>query len=394
MKIINKTIDSLIFAEYNPRQLTEEQYQQLKDSITRFGLVDPIIVNQHQDRKNIIVGGHQRTRVAKKLGIEEVPCVFVNLPYEKERELNVRLNKNTGGWDYDILADMFELDELIDWGFKEEELVGFDADIEVEGNIDDDQISEEVEPVCKLGDIWELGSHRIICEDATIIKNINLLMDGQKADMVFTDPPYALFGNSTGVSGITDDKMAMPFFREILTNYKKNTKLFAHIYVCCDWHSAFAIESASRDAKLTPKNLCIWDKGDGGLGAMYQQCYEMIWFFGNSPIKTTTSHGQKRGERTVNGKSNIWRYPRVTGSGRLHNAQKPVGMIENAIKNSANAKGLCLDFFLGSGSTLIACEKTNRVCYGMELDPHYCDVIINRWEQYTGKKARLVNGTT
>ena len=171
MEIVNKSIDSLIFAEYNPRQLTDDQYQQLKDSITRFGLVDPIIVNQHQDRKNIIVGGHQRTRVAKKLGIEEVPCVFVNLPYEKERELNVRLNKNTGGWDYDILADMFDLDELIDWGFNEEELVGFDAEIEVEGNIDDDEIPEEVEPVCKLGDIWELGNHRLLCGDSTKKEN-------------------------------------------------------------------------------------------------------------------------------------------------------------------------------------------------------------------------------
>ena len=122
MKIIQKTIDSLIFAEYNPRQLTEEQYQNLKDSITRFGLVDPILVNINPDRANIIVGGHQRVRVAKKLDIEEVPCVELNLTYEEERELNVRLNKNTGGWDFDILADLFDVDELIKWGFKNEEL--------------------------------------------------------------------------------------------------------------------------------------------------------------------------------------------------------------------------------------------------------------------------------
>ena len=140
MKIVNKNIDSLIFAEYNPRQLTDEQYQHLKDSITRFGLVDPIIVNQHQDRKNIIVGGHQRTKVAKKLGIEEVPCVFVNLPYEKERELNVRLNKNTGGWDYDILADMFDVDDLTSWGFTNQELKGLGEMV-----IPDDKEMEEPE---------------------------------------------------------------------------------------------------------------------------------------------------------------------------------------------------------------------------------------------------------
>ena len=126
MEIHQKTIDSLIFAEYNPRQLTDEQYKQLKDSITRFGLVDPVIVNQHKDRLNIIVGGHQRVKVAKKMGIEDVPCVFVNLNYDKERELNVRLNKNTGGWDFDILADMFDMDELIGWGFSNEDLKLFD----------------------------------------------------------------------------------------------------------------------------------------------------------------------------------------------------------------------------------------------------------------------------
>ena len=138
MKIINKNIDSLVFAEYNPRQLTAEQYQQLKDSIERFGLVDPIIVNQHKDRKNVIIGGHQRTRVAKKLGIEEVPCVFVNLSYEKERELNVRLNKNVGGWDYDILADNFELEELTDWGFSEKNLFGMFGEVDYSILEDDD----------------------------------------------------------------------------------------------------------------------------------------------------------------------------------------------------------------------------------------------------------------
>ena len=122
MELHQKNIDTLIFAEYNPRQLTAEQYQQLKDSISRFGLVDPIIVNINEDRKNIIVGGHQRVKVAKKMGIEEVPCVFVNLTYDKERELNVRLNKNTGGWDFDVLADNFDINELIDWGFSNEEL--------------------------------------------------------------------------------------------------------------------------------------------------------------------------------------------------------------------------------------------------------------------------------
>ena len=128
MNIQIKKIDSLVFAEYNPRQLTKEQYKNLKDSITRFGIVDPIIVNSNEDRKNIIVGGHQRVKVAEKLGIKEVPCVFVDLPYDKERELNVRLNKNTGSFDFDILANMFDMGELADWGFDDNDLKLFDND--------------------------------------------------------------------------------------------------------------------------------------------------------------------------------------------------------------------------------------------------------------------------
>ena len=393
MNIVYRDINDLISAEYNPRQLTNDQFNQISDSIKRFGIVDPIIVNKNKEREDIIIGGHQRIKVAKDLNIEKVPTVELDLNYDKERELNIRLNKNSGDWDYDVLANGFEMDELMEWGFSEDDLVGFaPEEEETEGLTDDDAIPEDVEPVCKLGDLYQLGEHRLLCGDATKKEDVDRLMNGNKADMVFTDPPYALFGNSTGVSGITDDKMVMPFFRQILKTYRNYTKLYSHIYMCCDWHSAFAVESASRDAKLTPKNLCIWDKGDGGMGAMYQQCYEMVWFFANSPIQNTTARGTS-GERVVNGKPNIWRHKRVTDKGRVHNAQKPVEMMENAIKNSSDLNGLCIDLFLGSGSTLIACEKTNRKCYGMELDPHYCDVIIKRWEDFTGKKAELIGKT-
>ena len=142
-KIIQRDIDSLIFAEYNPRQLTKDQHQHLKDSIQRFGLVDPILVNSHADRKDIIIGGHQRVRVAKDLDIQEVPCIELSLTYEKERELNIRLNKNSGSWDYDVLANMFEMEELQDWGFDESQLAGF-SDIDYSA-LDDDSLDEEIE---------------------------------------------------------------------------------------------------------------------------------------------------------------------------------------------------------------------------------------------------------
>lgn len=382
--------NQLIMAEYNPRQLTKDQHSQLKDSIKRFGLVDPLIVNKNKERKNILVGGHQRLRIAKELGINKIPCVEVNLNIDQEKELNIRLNKNVGEWDYDSLANYFDVGELMDWGFTDDELQFYEEEPE-QGLIEDDEIPEVEEAITKQGDLWILGEHRLLCGDATKKEDVDLLMDGNKADMVFTDPPYALFGNSTGVAGITDDKMVKPFFRDVFNLCRNNTKLYSHIYVCCDWHSAFSLESSARESKLTAKNLCIWDKGDGGVGAMYQQCYEMVWFFANSPIATKTSGVKKtgNGERTINGKPNIWRHNRATKD-RKHNAQKPTQMMANAIENSSDIKNICIDPFLGSGSTLIACEKTNRKCYGMELDPHYCDVIVKRWEEFTGKKAKRV----
>ena len=181
-------VSNLIFAEYNPRELTKDQHQDLKDSITRFGLVDPLIVNIHKERKNILVGGHQRLKIAKELGYKDVPCVEVDLSPDQEKELNVRLNKNTGQWDWDALANHFDVGELLEWGFSEDELQFTEPD--VQGLTDDDDIPEVEESITKQGDLWILGEHRLLCGDATKKEDVERLMDGQKADMVFTDPPY------------------------------------------------------------------------------------------------------------------------------------------------------------------------------------------------------------
>jgi DNA modification methylase len=284
-----------------------------------------------------------------------------------------------------------ELESLNELDF-DLDLTGFSIDDilpeETEGLTDEDSVPEvPEEPVSKKGDVWVLGNHRLMCGDSTSIDAVELLMGGVKADMVFTDPPYALFGNSTGVAGVADDNMVRSFFRDVFVAMKTHSKLFAHFYVCCDWHSAFAIEGVSRQVEIKPKNLIIWDKGDGGVGAMYQHCYEMVWFFDNSPTSKTTMPNTKAGVRTVNGVPNIWRVSRHTSSDRVHNAQKPIELVEIAVENGSDSKSNVLDLFGGSGTTLIACEKTNRNAYLMELDPKYCDVIVNRWQEYAGKQA-------
>ena len=385
MKTIRKQLAEITPYAKNAKKHSRQQINNVAESIKQYGFVQPIVI----DRNGVIVIGHCRALAAQKLGMAEVPCVCVDdLTPEQVNALRLVDNKsNESDWDFDLLKD--ELPELdlsafdFDWGLPEitEEVIEDEAP----------EVDEDADPIAKLGDIWQLGRHRLVCGDSTDKATVEMLMDGKKADMVFTDPPYALFGNSTGVAGICDDKMTRPFFLAIFQRLRENTKLFGHIYACCDWHSAFSLQAMAKQAGLTEKNLCIWDKGDGGLGAMYQQCYEMVWFFANSPIATQTIGNKKSGERTINGKPNIWRYSRENSNDRVHNAQKPLAMVEFAIKNSCDKGENVLDLFGGSGTTLIASEATDRVCYMMELDPKYCDVIIKRWETLTGEKAVLLN---
>lgn len=385
MDVRNISVKDLIPYERNTKKHDKTQINNVAESIKQYGFVQPIVI----DKNNVVVIGHCRLLAAKQLKMKEVPCVCVeDLTDEQVKALRIVDNKsNESEWDFDILPDELAELDLSDFDFD----FGIDNEKEETDVVEDEapEVDEENEPIAKLGDIWQLGRHRLMCGDSTDKETVELLMDGKKADMVFTDPPYALFGNSTGVAGICDDKMTRPFFLAIFQRLRENTKLFGHIYACCDWHSAFSLQAMAKQAGLTEKNLCIWDKGDGGLGAMYQQCYEMVWFFANSPLATQTIGKKKAGERTVNGKPNIWRYSRENSNDRVHNAQKPLAMVEFAIKNSCDKDENVLDLFGGSGTTLIASEETDRTCYMMELDERYVSVIINRYLNFTGRKDEI-----
>jgi DNA modification methylase len=315
-----------------------------------------------------------RLKAAKECKLKEIPIILADeWTAEQRAEFLIKDNVGFGEWDWDQLANEWDVQQLEDWGL---DVPDFEGE-ELEAQEDDYEIPDVVQTDIVLGDLFEIGEHRLLCGDSTDSDQVAKLMNGEVADAVFTDPPYALFGNSTGVADVADDKMVRPFFRSILKTYKTITKPYGHIYVCCDWHSAFVIEAMSKEVELKAKNLCIWDKGDGGVGAMYQQCYEMIWFFDNSPKNTTTSRTIKAGVRTVNGKPNIWRHNRVS-SERVHNAQKPVEMVANAIINSTDNSQIVVDLFGGSGTTMIACQNIKRKCKMMEMEPKYCQVIIDR----------------
>lgn len=401
MKVKEYDINQLISAEYNPRQLSQRQYQNLRNSIQRFGLVDPILINVNKDRKNIIIGGHQRVNIAKVLEIKKVPCVELDLTLEQERELNIRLNQNTGDWDFDVLADNFDLDELMEFGFEEKDLKLDLFEVEEEGLTDDDDIPEDVESVCKLGDLWKLGNHRLLCGDSTKKENIELLLDGNISDILFTSPPYNV-GDGAKLDGNTHLNTS---------KYKNNTdddidydKLIIDstaIAIKYNKYTFYNIQHlAGNKIQLVDylykfKNelvdTIIWNKINTAPAMaknVLNSKFEYIFIFSKDNSRAINT-GNFRG--TIN---NVYdgEPQRKNEFSKVHSATFPIHLPLFIINSFTKKNDCVMDNFLGTGTTLIACEKTNRKCYGMELDEKYCDIIINRWEQYTGKKAELING--
>lgn len=382
-------------AEYNPRQLTKDQYSQLKDSITRFGLVDPLIVNKNKERKNILVGGHQRFKIAKEMGIDEIPCVEVDLTLDAEKELNIRLNKNVGEWDYDALANYFDVGELTDWGFSNDELQ-FYEDEPVQGLIDDDEIPEVEEAITKEGDLWILGDHRVLCGDATKKEDVDLLMDGRKADICFTSPPYNLNGS---VDNKNNKKKMYVNSDDNLDEYTNLLSDFTAISLKKTRFTFVNLQGLSNNQKdifryvgnlvETLKDVFIWNKKNappniqkGSFGTKFEYifCFSKDNHKGrNFPCNWQGKYFNVIDCETNNGQQET----------EIHRAGFPIALPIWILEKMDFAKSL-YEPFLGTGTTLIACEKTNRKCYGMEIDPHYCDVIVKRWEDFTGKKAERI----
>jgi DNA modification methylase len=382
----------------NARRRTDRSASLIAESLKRFGAARSIVI----DEDGRILAGNGTVEGAKKAGIDKLRIIEAEgdeliavrrAGLTEDEKVGLALADNRSSdlseWDNEMLRQLSEEHDLTPW-FEDGELLAEVLEPE-EGLTDADDVPEvPEEPITKPGDLWILGDHRLLCGDSTDVLAVERLMDGQKADMVFTDPPYALFGNSTGVAGITDDKMIMPFFRNIFSMCRTHVKAFGHVYTCCDWHSCNAINRAAAEVTLPAKNLIVWDKGDAGIGGMFMNCHELIWFFTNTPEnRNTMKAAGKVGERPVNGVANIWRIKKVPPKQREHNAAKPIELINIGIYASSNNGELILDLFGGSGSTLIACEETARKCSMMEMEPKYCDVIVKRWENFTGKKAML-----
>lgn len=374
-------------AAYNPRKKLkagDKEYEKIKNSIQEFGYVEPIIVNYDMT----VIGGHQRLTVLKDLGYTEVQCVVVRIEDEnKVKALNVALNKITGAWDEQLLADL-----LVDLKTQEfnTDFTGFEApEIEQlfskvhnkEIKEDDFDVDEELKKptMSKLGDIWLLGRHRFICGDSTKPETYDILMDGQLANMVLTDPPYNVDVEETA-GKIKNDNMADEDFYKFLfaafVCMEQNMAQDASIYVFHADTQGLNFRKAFHDAGFYLSGCCIWKKNALVLGrSPYQWRHEPCLFGWKLGGKHQWYSDRKQ--------TTIWEYDRPKSS-KDHPTMKPVALMAYPIQNSCMSNCIVLDPFLGSGSTLIACEETNRICYGIELDEKFADVIVKRYIETKG----------
>ena len=366
---------------YNPRKNLkpgDPEYEKLRRSIEEFGYVEPVIWNE---RTGNIVGGHQRFKVLVQMGEQEVDCVVVNLDPDKEKALNIALNKISGEWDIPLLTDL--LKDLDTNGF-DLSLTGFDLpDLNKlfgipdtkEDDFDADKALSEIDvPKTKLGDIWQLGKHRLVCGDSTSNEVIAKLMETQMADLILTDPPYNVdYEGGTGLE-IQNDKMQdeqfLHFLLEAFKRMHEFSKPGAAAYIFHADSEGYNFRSAFKTAGYTLRQCLIWAKNQLVMGRQdYQWKHEPILY----GWKDGASHAWYADRK----QTTLVEFDRPQKNPD-HPTMKPVGLCGYFIKNSSKEGDIVLDSFGGSGSTLIACEQMNRICYTCELDPKYCDVIVKR----------------
>ena len=374
-------------AAYNPRKKLkagDKEYEKIKNSIQEFGYVEPIIVNYDMT----VIGGHQRLTVLKDLGYTEVECVVLHIEDEhKVKALNIALNKITGAWNEQLLADLLVDLQSADFntdltGFEPAEIDQLFSKVHNKKITEDDfDVGAELQKptIAQAGDLWLLGQHRIICGDALLPESYVKLMDGKKANLVLTDPPYNVNVEETA-GKIKNDNMSDEDFYKFLfaafVNMEQNMEADASIYVFHADSKGLIFRQAFHDAGFYLSGCCIWKKDRLVLGrSPYQWQHEPCLFGWKVGGKHQWYSDRKQ--------TTIWEYDRPTSS-KDHPTMKPIALMAYPIQNSCMSNCIVLDPFSGSGSTLIACEQTNRICYGIELDEKFVDVIVARYIEQTG----------
>lgn len=411
----------------NPRKHSCKQIKQIAKSIETFGFWFPVLINS-QSR---LIAGHGRIEAAKLLGLTEVPAVRADdLTDAQARALMIADNRLTENSDWDeqllgqnlkVLSDLeldFDLDVIgFDYGEIENRILQIEVvdDEEADGADDLPQV-DQLQPVCKAGDVWRLGEHRLICGDATQAETYQALLGDERASMVFTDPPYNLsaraigrvcdseHGNFAMASGEMTPEEFTGFLGSVMKLLCQYSLAGAIHYLFMDYRHAPEMLTAGLKHYSAFKNLCVWVKDRPGMGTFYRSQHELVFVFkhGDAPHQNNFELGQFGRTR-----SNVWHFPGVKQFDakdgdpdgdealKLHPTVKPVKLIEEALLDCSRRGEIVVDPFLGSGSTLVACEKTQRRCFGIELEPRYADVTLNRWQAWTdGEAVHETSGMT
>lgn len=385
MEIRNISVKDLIPYERNTKKHDKTQINNVAESIKQYGFVQPIVI----DKDNVVVIGHCRLLAAKQLKMKEVPCVCVeDLTEEQVKALRIVDNKsNESEWDFDILPDELAELDLSNFSFD----FGIEDEAEETEIVEDEapEVDEDAEPIAKLGDIWQLGRHRLMCGDSTSIEDVEKLMGGQLADMLLTDPPYnvAYEGKTKDRLTIQNDSMDNDSFRQFLRDAFSSAdsvmKPGAVFYI---WHAdseGYNFRGACFDIGWKVRQCLIWNKNSMVMGRQDYQWKHEPCLYG---WKDGASHlwASDRKQTTVID------YQKPNAS-KIHPTMKPVGLFDYQIKNNTKGRDIVLDLFNGSGTTIMACEQNGRVARCMELDPRYVDACVKRWENFTGEKAVLIN---
>jgi DNA modification methylase len=398
----------------NPRVHSDKQVRQIAQSIETFGFNVPILVD---DRENV-VAGHGRLLAAQKLGWKTVPVIKLNHLSESQYKAFLiadnRLTENSS-WDERLLGEQLKVLSELELDF-DLEVIGFETaeiDVLIDGlesisapDPDDRLPAIEDSAVSANGDLWQLGKHRVLCGDSLVLENYERLLNGAKADLVITDPPYnvVIDGHASGLGRVHHREFAMAsgemtcsefaaFLGKAMTLSRLSSQPGSLAYYFMDWRHMREILAAGLCVYGDPLNLCVWAKNNGGMGSFYRSAHELIFLFKNGEASHRNNIQLGRFGRY---RTNVWNYPSANTFSRsdpegdllaIHPTPKPVALIADAIKDSTRRGALVLDPFLGSGTAVIAAERTGRVCYGLELDPLYVDALIRRWQRRTKREA-------
>lgn len=379
-----RKINELKPQEENPRKITKKQKEQLEKSISTFGIAEPICITK--DGK--IIGGHQRYNLLKSKKFKEVHCweCQEDLTDAQIKELTIRLNKNHAEWDFDILANFYDMEDLLDWGFDLD-----DFELETVPNTveaDDDVLEPPKEPKTKLGDIYILGNHRLMCGDSTNPEQVKALLNEQDLVLMVTDPPYGVNYDASWRGAKVKGLRAIRAEGKVQNDDQINWALAWHLfpgYVAYVWHAGkycSEVEKSLTDSEYEIISQVIWVKQHFALSrGDYHWQHEPCWY--------AVKKGQPHNWQGSRKESTVWEIANLNAFGKnkedertCHSTQKPLECMRRPIKNNSSINDGVYDPFCGSGTTLIACEELNRRCFAMELDPAYCDVIIERWQKY------------